>query len=67
MQATIERILALSGPMPDVQRHRHYLEGLELPALQARAAALQAEQPAAAIRPGWEISDRKFQSRFQHV
>ena len=36
----INRILTLSGPMPDVERHRRYLQGLNVRQLQEREAAL---------------------------
>lgn len=47
MNILIDRILALSGPLPDPAKHKRYLQMLDGRALQARLAALEhdATQP----------------------
>ena len=49
MDALINRILELSGPMPDAEAHRRYLRTLTAPQLAARAKAL-GENPSRAER-----------------
>lgn len=41
MHPVIDQIIRLSGEMPDVQKHRRYLETLSLDELEQRAKALR--------------------------
>ena len=43
MNILIDRILALSGPLPDPAKHKRYLQMLDGRALQTRADALEAD------------------------
>jgi len=40
----IDDIMRLSGPLPNAARHRNWLEGQKMAALEARRAQLEAEQ-----------------------
>jgi hypothetical protein len=42
-EVLIKRIMALSGPMPDLEAHRNYLRTLPAPSLSARLSALEQE------------------------
>ncbi len=51
MNILIDRIVALSGPLPDEALHRRWLSGLAHRALEERLTTLQAEAGRAALAP----------------